>query len=73
MRAEMKRDVLQLDTEKVKKIRLLGSGSFADVHESLLEVLCLSCCLFYFCILVRRASGTVCCEDSQRKRPLQHV
>jgi hypothetical protein len=38
MRAEMKRDVLQLDTEKVKKLRLLGSGSFADVHESLLEV-----------------------------------
>jgi hypothetical protein len=38
MRAEMKRDVLQLDTDKVKKLRLLGSGSFADVHESLLEV-----------------------------------
>jgi hypothetical protein len=38
MRAEMKRDVLQLDTEKVKKLRLLGSGSFADVHEALLEV-----------------------------------
>lgn len=38
MRAEMKRDVLQLDTDKVKKLRLLGSGSFADVHEALLEV-----------------------------------
>ena len=38
MRDEMKRDVLQLDTEKVKKLRLLGSGSFADVHEALLEV-----------------------------------
>ena len=38
MRAEMKRDVLQLDTDKVKRLRLLGSGSFADVHESLLEV-----------------------------------
>jgi hypothetical protein len=43
MRAEMKRDVLQLDTDKVKRLRLLGSGSFADVHESLLEVQLQAC------------------------------